>query len=112
MRNRIVQALFTFKESDLFWSFRHSPVAIIALIVTVLLMACALFAQSVAPFNPYDLAGLDLMSAHLPPSFFQRTVGGAEHPAHFPDERRACQTVKDEYARHEIIQVSSPGLPL
>ena len=39
MRNRIVQALFTFKESDLFWSFRHSPVAIIALIVTVLLMA-------------------------------------------------------------------------
>lgn len=32
MRNRIVQALFTFKESDLFWSFRHSPVAIIALI--------------------------------------------------------------------------------
>lgn len=69
MRNRIVQALFTFKESDLFWSFRHSPVAIIALIVTVLLMACALFAQSVAPFNPYDLAGLDLMSAHLPPSW-------------------------------------------
>ena len=51
MRNRIVQALFTFKESDLFWSFRHSPVAIIALIVTVLLMACALFAQSVAPLT-------------------------------------------------------------
>ena len=32
-------------------------------------MLSALFAQAIAPFNPYDLASLDLMNAHLGPSW-------------------------------------------
>ena len=69
MTIQILQSWKAFKESDLFWSFKHSPIAIIALAVTTLLMIAALFAQTIAPFNPYDLASLDLMSAHLPPSW-------------------------------------------
>lgn len=69
MKNRLTQTWITFKDSDLFWSFKHSPVAIVALAVTLLLMVSALLAQIIAPFNPYDLASLDLMAAHLPPSW-------------------------------------------
>ncbi|HIU84629.1 MAG TPA: ABC transporter permease [Candidatus Aphodousia gallistercoris] len=67
--NRILLNLKTFADSDLFWSFRHSPVAVLALAVTVAILLATLFAQTLAPFNPYDLASLDLMNAHLPPSW-------------------------------------------
>ena len=67
MTIRITDTWIAFKDSDIFWSFKHSPVAILALAVTLLLMISALFAQIIAPFNPYDLASLDLMNAHLPP---------------------------------------------
>ena len=69
MTIRITDTWIAFKYSDIFWSFKHSPVAILALAVTLLLMISALFAQIIAPFNPYDLASLDLMNAHLPPSW-------------------------------------------
>lgn len=69
MTIRITDTWIAFKDSDIFWSFKHSPVAILALAVILLLMISALFAQIIAPFNPYDLASLDLMNAHLPPSW-------------------------------------------
>lgn len=69
MSSKFSLAIENFRESDLFWSFKHSPIAILALCVTIALMFSSLFAQLIAPFNPYDLASLDLMDAHLPPSF-------------------------------------------
>ena len=69
MSSKFSLAIENFRESDLFWSFKHSPIAILALCVTIMLMFSALFAQLIAPFNPYDLASLDLMDAHMPPSF-------------------------------------------
>lgn len=69
MSSKFSLAIENFRESDLFWSFKHSPIAILALCVTVVLIFSALFAQFIAPFNPYDLASLDLMDAHIPPSF-------------------------------------------
>ena len=69
MSSKFSLAIENFRESDLFWSFKHSPIAILALCVTIVLMFSALFAQLIAPFNPYDLASLDLMDAHMPPSF-------------------------------------------
>ena len=69
MSSKFTLAIENFRESDLFWSFKHSPIAILALCVTIVLMFSALFAQLIAPFNPYDLASLDLMDAHMPPSF-------------------------------------------
>lgn len=56
-----------FFDSDVFYSFRRSPVTIIAFVVTVLLFALAALAPWVAPHNTSDVATLDLMDARLPP---------------------------------------------
>ena len=56
-------------ESDLWWSFRHSPLVIVAALVTLLMMAAAVFAHWVAPTNPFDLATVDLLDSLLPPAW-------------------------------------------
>src|ERR1700687_3698074 len=48
-------------DCDIAWSFRHSPVAIVAAFVAVLLLLSALFAPWVAPQNAFDAASLVLM---------------------------------------------------
>jgi peptide/nickel transport system permease protein len=58
-----------FVDSDLWYSFRHSPTAIIASAIALLCIVCAVFAQWVAPHNPFDLATLDLIDARLPPAW-------------------------------------------
>ena len=47
-------------DHDLAWSFRHSPVALLAALLTVLCIGGALLAPWVAPQNPYDSATLSL----------------------------------------------------
>jgi peptide/nickel transport system permease protein len=54
-------------DSDITYSFRQSPVAIVAAVVAFVLIFSALFAQWVAPHNPFDLATINLMDASLPP---------------------------------------------
>ena len=56
-----------FKESDFFWKFRHSPVAIVSFAVTVLLVMSAVFAPLIAPYNPFDPASLNLMNGFSAP---------------------------------------------
>jgi len=55
-------------NSDVGWSFRHSPVAIVSAIVLGLCLAAALFAPWVAPHNPFDLRTLNLLDALAPPA--------------------------------------------
>ncbi len=54
--------------SDVGWSFRHSPVAIVAAIALVLCLVGALFAPWIAPHNPFDLRTLNLLDALSPPA--------------------------------------------
>jgi peptide/nickel transport system permease protein len=54
-------------DSDLAYSFRHSPVAIAAAIVAVLLLSGALLAPWLAPQNAFDAASLDLMDGFTRP---------------------------------------------
>ena len=54
-------------DSDLWYSFRTSPVAVIAFAVSMLLILSAVFAPWVAPSNPFDPASLDLMNGFTPP---------------------------------------------
>ncbi len=54
-------------NSDVGWSFRHSPVAIVSAIVLALCLGAALFAPWVAPHNPFDLRTLSLQDALAPP---------------------------------------------
>jgi peptide/nickel transport system permease protein len=54
-------------DSDLAYSFRHSPVAVIAALVALILMFAAVFAPWIAPHNPMDVASLSLMDSFKPP---------------------------------------------
>jgi peptide/nickel transport system permease protein len=56
-------------HSDVGYSFRHSPMAIVAAAVALVCVVCALFAGWVAPHNPFDLATLELSDARLPPAW-------------------------------------------
>ena len=56
-------------DSDLAYSFRHSPVAIVSAIVLAVCLICAFFAPWVAPHNPFDLTTLHLPDALSPPSW-------------------------------------------
>ena len=56
-------------DSDVAYSFRQSPVAIAAALVAFILIFAAIFARWVAPYNPFDLATINLMDASLPPAW-------------------------------------------
>lgn len=56
-------------DSDLAWRFRHSPLAILALLVTLVMAAGAIFAPLIAPQDPFDPASLDLLNSLIPPAF-------------------------------------------
>jgi len=54
-------------DSDVGWSFRHSPVAMLSFAVFAACVLGAVFAPLVAPHNPFDLATLSLSDSRLPP---------------------------------------------
>jgi peptide/nickel transport system permease protein len=56
-------------ESDLFYSFRKSPVTVIAAIVTLICFGAALLAPWIAPHNPFDVASLNLLDSDNPPAW-------------------------------------------
>ena len=63
----VVDAFRRFFDGDVWYSFRRSPVTIVAALVTAIFMGSALFAGWVAPHNPFDLSQVDLLDAFLPP---------------------------------------------
>ena len=64
-------ALRRFFDGDVWHSFRSSPLAIGAAVVAFACVFCALFANWVAPHNPFDLATLELADARTPPVGFE-----------------------------------------
>ncbi|MFT3777998.1 MAG: ABC transporter permease [Ottowia sp.] len=54
-------------DSDVGYSFRNSPMAIVAAVIALICVFCATFAGWVAPHNPLDLTTLELSDARLPP---------------------------------------------
>ena len=54
---------------DVGYSFRHSPMAIAAAVVAFACIFSAVFAGWVAPYNPFDLATLELGDSRLPPAW-------------------------------------------
>jgi peptide/nickel transport system permease protein len=57
-------------NSDLAYSFRHAPVAVVSAVVLAVCLGGALLAPWVAPHNPFDLATLNLLDALTPPHGF------------------------------------------
>jgi peptide/nickel transport system permease protein len=58
-------------DSDLLWSLRHAPVAIVAAAVAVTIVAAAVLAPWIAPQNPFDPASLSLLDASNPPAWLE-----------------------------------------
>jgi peptide/nickel transport system permease protein len=59
---------------DLAWSFRRSPVAVFAALLTLVCLGGAVFAPWIAPQNPFDSATLNLTDGFTPPAW---TAGGS-----------------------------------
>ncbi len=74
---RLRDRLQRFLDSDLFYSFRRSPVTVIAFMTTLIIFIAAIGAPMLAPFNTNDVATLDLMDAFLPPAWIEG--GSSEH---------------------------------
>ena len=54
-------------DSDIWHSFRRSPVTIASAFLTLVFCLGAVFAPLVSPHDPFDLASIDIMDASLPP---------------------------------------------
>lgn len=61
-----------FLDSDLVYSFRRSPVAIIATLVALIMIIGAVFAPIVAPHRPFELATLSLNDSLMPPAWTEQ----------------------------------------
>jgi peptide/nickel transport system permease protein len=58
-------------DSDVGHSFKSSPTAMVAACIALICVISAVFAEWVAPHNPFDLATLDLSDARLPPVWIE-----------------------------------------
>ncbi|MCY3703379.1 MAG: ABC transporter permease [Rhodospirillales bacterium] len=56
-------------DSDLWFSFSRSPTVVVAAGVAAIMMMAALFAPLIAPQDPFDLAALSILDAHIPPAW-------------------------------------------
>ena len=61
--------LARFFDGDVWHSFKNSPTAMVAAAIAAVCVFCSLFAPWVAPYNPFDLATLNLSDARLPPAW-------------------------------------------
>jgi peptide/nickel transport system permease protein len=57
--------------SDLWWSFRRSPVTVAAALVALMIIGGALLAPWIAPHDPFDPASLSLVDASNPPAWLE-----------------------------------------
>ncbi len=64
---RIVDSLRRFFDGDVFYSFKRSPVTIVAFVITMVLFLAALLAPWLAPYDTLDVKTLNLMDAYRPP---------------------------------------------
>src|SRR5690349_4712558 len=56
-------------DSDLFYSFRRSPVALVAAALVSVCVGAALLAPWITPHDPFDLAQLSLLDAFAKPAW-------------------------------------------
>jgi len=79
-------ALSRFLDSDIYFSFRRSPVAMGATLVALVMMLGAIFAPWISPHDPFDLRNLDLNNALLPPAWEEQ--GQGSYPLGTDDQGR------------------------
>jgi peptide/nickel transport system permease protein len=58
-----------FFDGDIWWSFKHNRLVMIAFVIAALCVFASAFAPLVAPHNPFDLKTLNLLDAFTPPAW-------------------------------------------
>lgn len=61
-------------QSNMAYSFRRNPVAVVSLVIFLIIAVMSLLAPVIAPFDPYDPASIDIMNSEYPPAW----VDGSE----------------------------------
>jgi peptide/nickel transport system permease protein len=56
-------------DSDIFYSFRRSPMVVACAVITFVTIVAALLAPWITPHNPFDLRTLNLLDAFTPPAW-------------------------------------------
>ena len=79
-------ALARFLDGNVWYSFKQSPVAMLAALVALVCVVCAVGAGWIAPHNPLDLATLNLGDSSLPPAWL--ADGRATYPLGTDDQGR------------------------
>jgi peptide/nickel transport system permease protein len=82
----LINTFVRWLDGDIVHSLRHSPAAVVALLIAFVCVFCAAFAPWVAPHNPFDLATLELSNALLPPAWIDG--GNASFPLGTDDQGR------------------------
>ncbi|MEM8801236.1 MAG: ABC transporter permease [Pseudomonadota bacterium] len=59
------------RDNDIFWSFIHSPGAMVAAAVALACIAATFAAPLIAPFNPFDPGQISLWDGKLPPAWVE-----------------------------------------
>jgi peptide/nickel transport system permease protein len=77
--NRLARAF----DSDVMYSFRTSPVAVVSALIAAICIFGAAFSHWIAPHDPFDLASLSLMDSFKPP-VFSAPVGGVDPDWSYP----------------------------
>ena len=98
---RMKGALWRGWDSDLAHSLRSSPVATAAALVALILVLASLFAGSVAPHNPFDLASLELSDSRLPPAWME--MGSSKYLLGTDDQGRDILSAVIYGARISLI---------
>jgi peptide/nickel transport system permease protein len=88
-------------DSDVGYSFRTSPVAIGAAVIAFVCIFCAVFAQWVAPHNPFDISTLVLSDAQLPPAWLPN--GSSKYLLGTDDQGRDILSVLMYGARVSLV---------
>ena len=94
-------ALKRWADSDVGYSFRTSPVAIAAAVIAFVCIFCAVFAQWVAPHNPFDIATLELSDSQLPPAWLPH--GSSKYLLGTDDQGRDILSVLMYGARVSLV---------
>ena len=67
LRENVSDTYVRFRDSDVYYSFRNSPLTMVAAAVTAVFVIGAVFAPWLAPHHPFDLSTIDLLDGFTPP---------------------------------------------
>ena len=82
----MTSALKRWLNSDVGYSFRTSPTAVVAALIAFVCIFSSVFAGWVSPTDPFDLSRLELSDARLPPAWLDG--GSGKYPLGTDDQGR------------------------